>query len=222
MPLACENAASANPQGESLPTRCGGGSVVIGELKPTPSSPPTRTPGPPTPTRTPAPPTATREPTRTAPPHAELAIGSSTGAPGEAVLIDVTLADVEEGYEVAGIQNDIVFPPGAHVGIKEDGKPDCSVNPAIDKEATAFAFVPSACAFPGCTRMRALVLSLSNLDAIPPGSVLYACRWTVSGDARAGDIVPLACANAAAGDPDGNAIGLRCPDGEISVVAQTP
>ena len=174
---------------------------MIGELPPTPSSPPTRTPGPPTPTRTPGPPTATREPTRTPPPHAELAIGSSTGARGEEVLIDVTLAEVEEGYKVSATQNDIVFPPGAHVVIKEDGKPDCSVNPAIDKEATAFAFMPSACAFPGCTRMRALVLAIDNVDPIPPGSVLYTCRWMLSDDAAAGDALPLPCEEALASDP---------------------
>ncbi len=188
-------------------------SVVIGELPPTPT---------PQPTRTPAPPTPTRQPTRTVAPHAELALGTAAGAPGEEILVDVTLADVEQGYEVSATQNDILFPPGAHVVIKEDGKPDCSVNPAIDKGATAFAFLPSACAFPGCTSMRALVLAIDNVDPIPPGSVLYTCRWMLSDEAAAGDALPLPCEEALASDPGGVALGLRCASGEISVAAPPP
>jgi hypothetical protein len=77
---------------------------------------------------------------------------------------------------VAGTQNDINFPREAQIAATDNDTPDCAVNPDIGKEATGFVFLPHGCT-PGvdCTGVRALVLSTSNVDPIPDGSVLYTC-----------------------------------------------
>ena len=61
------------------------------------------------------------------------------------------------GAAIAGTQNDIGFDPQqVAVVAKPNGKPDCSPNPAIGKEGTAFSFQPSQlhdpAAAPACAR----------------------------------------------------------------------
>ena len=81
----------------------------------------------------------------------------------------------------------------------------CVVNGDLNKGGTAFAFQPSGCEGDACTGVRALVLSLSNVDPIPSDSVLYTCRVQIASDAAGGDD-PLTCSNAGASDPGGIAI----------------
>jgi hypothetical protein len=60
------------------------------------------------------------------------------------------------------------------------------VNPEILKSA-GFGFEPFGCT-PGrtCTWVRVLILSLSDFDAIPDGSLLYTCQIGISPRARVG------------------------------------
>jgi len=169
-------------------------------------------------TVTPTPPaTATRtaSATNTALPiAASIIVGSAVGEPGAAVSVPVSLAT---DAEVAGVQVDIAFDPETPILPDNDDDPNCRVNPSIDKGGTSFAYQPADCT-PGedCTGVRAIVLSLSNLDPIPDGSQLFTCTVTVTADAEAG-AYPLVCSNPGAGDPDGNRLGADCTDGAITV-----
>ncbi len=92
----------------------------------------------------------------------------------------ITVKLVTGGNEVAGTQNDLVFPAGVAVKTRSNGRPDCAVNPDINKGGTSFAFRTAGCP-EGSTCVRALVLATDNVDPIPDGSVLYTCNVTVSG-----------------------------------------
>lgn len=52
-------------------------------------------------------------------------------------MVGVTLT---AGSPVAGTQNDVAFPPDAPIAAAQNGRPDCTVNPAMD--ATVFSFQP--------------------------------------------------------------------------------
>ena len=143
-----------------------------------------------------------------------LAIGGALGAAGETVDVAVTLV---AGGAVAGIQNDIGFDPEIPIAARPNGRPDCAVNPAIDKPGTSFGFLPPSCQ-PGvdCTGVRALVLSLDNVELIPVGAVLYTCQVAIAATAEPGPY-SLRCSGAAASDPDGNPLQTSCRDGGVQV-----
>ena len=141
--------------------------------------------------------------------------------PGGSVSISVTLQS--EGSAVAGTQNDIAFAPEAAIRASSAGKPLCSVNPAIDKSATAFSFQPPRCTVgTDCTAIRALVLSLSNVDAIPDGSNLYNCDIAIAADTERDQEYPLTCSGAGSSDPAGVALQTACTDGTVTVSGGTP
>ena len=122
---------------------------------------------------------------------------------------------LETEADVAGTQNDIAFNPSARIAADGDD-PRCTVNAAIDKDATTFAFLPAGCT-PGddCTSVRALILAFANLDPIPSGSTLYTCEVEIAEDATGS--YPLTCSEPGAGDPDGTRLGADCTDGTITV-----
>ncbi|HSP97372.1 MAG TPA: hypothetical protein VL049_09045, partial [Candidatus Dormibacteraeota bacterium] len=145
---------------------------------------------------------------------AALAIGSASGTAGESVSVSVMLAS---GGNVAGTQNDIAFSVEAPIAAKANGRPDCTVNPTINKGATSFAFQPPNCiAGSDCTAVRAIVLALDNVDPIEVGAILYECRVAIALSAGP-DRFPLVCSLAGASDPDGNALAISCSDGAVSV-----
>src|SRR5215813_7987231 len=112
-------------------------------------------------------------------------VGSATGAPGQQVQFSVVLHTA--GQSVAGVQDDIAFDSiNTPVAASGAGRPDCTVNPDINKEATGFSFQPPGCTGTGCTAFRALVLSFSNVDPIADGSVMYTCKVNISPGAAGG------------------------------------
>jgi len=142
-------------------------------------------------------------------------VGSATGAPGQQVQFSVILHTA--GAAVAGVQDDIGFDSfNTPVGVNGSGRPDCTVNPAINKEATAFAFQPPGCVGAACTAFRALVLSFSNVDPIADGSVMYSCNVTISPGASPGTY-PLVVSNVGMSTPDGQAIASTGTNGAIIV-----
>jgi MYXO-CTERM domain-containing protein len=176
-------------------------------------------------------------------------VGSTSGDIGEDGLsFDVTLEIPDAGTEVAGTQNDITFSGGigAQIQIKAkagkcsvtratecfvDGDcpegetcrgvaPDCTVNPDIDKTGTSFAFQPSNCQGEACTGIRALVLSLANVDPIPDGSVLYSCAVQIN--STASGTIPLTCSNPGSSDPAGGALDTTCTNGSVTVGSTAP
>lgn len=153
---------------------------------------------------------------------ATVVLGSASGDAGDTVSIDVSL---NTGTDVAGTQNDITVAAPLAIAARTQGTrqvPDCTANGDIDKGGTSFAFQPPNCT-PGenCTGVRALVLSLSNVDPIPDGSVLYSCNIAIAGDADNGDY-PLTCSNPGASDPAGGALNTACTNGTITVGGEVP
>jgi hypothetical protein len=142
-------------------------------------------------------------------------VGSASGAAGQQVMFSVSLSTA--GATVAGVQDDIAFDSlNTPIAATPTGRPDCAVNPSIGKEATTFAFQPPGCSGAACTAFRALVLSFSNVDPIPDGSVLYTCKVNISPGAAAGSY-PLAVSNVGMSTPDGQAIVSTGTDGAIIV-----
>lgn len=117
----------------------------------------------------------------------------------------VTVSLDAEGAEIAGTENLLTFDGGLRVAAKANGKPNCTVNEDIDKGATSFAFQPSGCSGEACERVKALVLSLENVNPIPDGSVLYTCVVTGEGT--------LGCDAPGASDPAGNPVVTTCGGG---------
>ncbi len=153
-------------------------------------------------------------------PHGVLRIGRVRGEPGTIASVDVTLIDVDEGFDIVATQNDLSV-DGDQIALVEntDGDPGCVVNPELGREATTFRFQPPDCGITGsCTGVRALVLSFFNLDAIPSGSVLYTCNVAILANAEPGAVYALPCALALASSPEGDPIDLECEDGAIEVI----
>jgi hypothetical protein len=141
------------------------------------------------------------------------------GGPDETVDVEVRLTT--NGNLVAGAQLDIEFPAAVPVESRGDSRPNCTVNPDINKNGTSFAYVPFLCS-PGidCLAVRALVLSLSNVDPIPDG-LLFTCRFRIPSGAEIDTIYPLPVANLGASDPDGFSLPLVGAGGSIVVVEGT-
>jgi hypothetical protein len=147
---------------------------------------------------------------------ASLDVGSGTGARGDAAQFDVSLRT--GGQPVAGTQNDLFFDPALSATAQADGRPNCGVNPDIDKSSTAFAFIPVGC-HPGvdCKGIRAIVIATDNNAPIPDNSVLYTCKLLIPSDTAPGSY-GLTAAGVVASDPTGNQLPITSSSGEITVV----
>jgi hypothetical protein len=203
-------------------------SVVAGTLSvtcpsPTPTPTPTLTLTPtPTPTVTLASsqtPTLSRTftrpptPTVTPVPDGAIIVGDATGFAGRQVTFEVRL---QTGRAlIAGVQNDITYDPNfGMISPKGNGRPDCSVNPDIDKSSTSFTYLPPGCT-PGsdCTGIRAIVFSTANVSPIPDRSVLYTCKFAIA--PRATGTSVLINSNARASDPEGKSVQVAVANGSI-------
>jgi hypothetical protein len=144
----------------------------------------------------------------------QLHIGTANGLPGQTATFDVTLD--AGGEQVAGAQIDIGFQALTPVLANFQGRPTCTVNPAINKNASAYAFQPPGCFGSQCVAMRALILAFDNVDPIPDGSVLFTCTVQISPAATNG-VYPLTASNALVSDPVGNALSTVGTDGAVIV-----
>jgi hypothetical protein len=122
---------------------------------------------------------------------------------------------------VAGVQNDIAFDPLTPVVATTAGEPDCTVNPAIDKDATTFTFLPMNCEPGSCTGMRAFVLSTVNTNPLADGAELYSCNVAIDSTAPLGTY-PLIASMPVASAPDASMLPAIASDGEIEVVEAPP
>lgn len=197
VPLPCERAAAASPDQRLLPVDCYGGGVIVQSLAtPTPTFTPTRT--------WTAPPFVSPTPT----PAVRLRIGTSAGRPGDLVAVPVRLS---ADAPVVGALVDLVLPNGgAEFAVTGVGLPDCAVNPEIDKDDTAFGFWPFGCT-PGldCAAVRAVVLSLRDVDPLPADVELFSCRLRIAD--RASGIVPLVCGSAQTSPPQARQLADNYP-----------
>ena len=99
--------------------------------------------------------------------------------------------------------------------------PACAVNPAINKEASMFGFLPSGCVpAQDCTGVRSLVFSLIDPNRpITDGSVLYTCSVDIAPTAIPGEY-PLRIGNvvlAYPSPPGGPVLGATGISGKIVV-----
>jgi len=145
-----------------------------------------------------------------------LQIGSASVQPGGVAEIDVVLGAA--GAVVAGVQNDIGVSPELLAGAA-GSRPDCHVNPDIEKSDTLFSYLPSG--------IRAIVIAFDNTDPIPDGSILYTCKFNIPASA-VGGVYPLPCSSAGASDPAGRSLAVECSGGvikvgeDVTVVTPTP
>lgn len=144
-------------------------------------------------------------------------VAPATGAPGEVVAVAVSLRG--EGATVVATQNLLAFGRDVFVAPRANGQPDCTVNPAIEKEATGFRFVPVECdPTADCTAVRVFVLSFQSLDPIPDG-LLYTCQVQIAADTPPGEY-PLALAELGVSLPGGVLAPADGTPGVITVVAE--
>ena len=124
---------------------------------------------------------------------------------------------IRRGSTCQAVQNDIIFDRHTAVAARANGKPDCVVNPAIDKNASGFAFQPPTCASSGdCDRLRAVIIAIDNSDLIPNGAVLYTCSVDIAADAAPGTY-PLENIEVVASAPQGVRVMSTGTDGQIVV-----
>lgn len=143
-----------------------------------------------------------------------------SGLPGTRHTLDVAL---RTDVEVAGTGNDLTFSPQTPIAARPNGRPDCELGDDVPRPyGTSFAFMPSGCE-PGvtCSGIRALVLSLESVRAIPDGTVLYSCGLDIAADARPGTYA-LTVSDVGASDPDGGSLLVGGRDGAVIVEAPTP
>lgn len=153
---------------------------------------------------------------------ASIDVGSASGAAGQQVTFEVTLSTM--GKEVAGSQNDINFDPiNTPIASRTSGKPDCTVNANINKDATLFGFRPPGCSTGAgtCNAVRVLVIADDNVEAIPDGSVLYTCRVNISDTAVLGRYA-LSTSGLSLSDSSGSRVSATGSDGEIEVLPNAP
>jgi len=100
-------------------------------------------------------------------------------SPGTTTAV-LTMSLATGDNQIAGLQADVTFPIEGSIAVKANGEPDCTVNPAINKGGTSFAFRPNGCGGTGCSTVRVLVLAIDNVDPIPDGSVLFSCNVSVA------------------------------------------
>jgi hypothetical protein len=144
----------------------------------------------------------------------QIVLGKVSGAAGQKVKVNATLQS--GGQKLAGTQNDIGFDP-AQISIpaKSNGKPDCAANGALGKEGTAFSFLPAGCKTGACTSVRALVLSLSSVDPIPDGAMLYTCTVQISSAAKGAQA--LSPSRVGFSSPSGQAVNGGGVNGSVTV-----
>jgi len=162
-------------------------------------------------------PAPTASPTPTIDPaHAVVVqVGAATGAAGQRVQFSVTLDT--KGLNVSAVQNDIIFDRHTSVAVRANGKPDCVVNPAIDKNAGGFAFQPPTCTSSGdCDRIRAVIIAFDNSELIPNGALVYTCNVDIAAGAAPG-AYPLHNIEVVASSPAGSPVLSTGADGEIVV-----
>jgi hypothetical protein len=152
---------------------------------------------------------------------ATIAMDTAVALPGARTVLTARLA-VPTGARIAGTQNDVVLGPQVRIPAKPNGRPMCRLNPDILLGGSSFAFIPAGCDPIGeCIGIRALVLSVYNVDPIADGTVLYDCDVAVAPDAAPGQY-RLELVNPAAADLDGNPVPVNIADGVVVVQGPAP
>jgi hypothetical protein len=90
------------------------------------------------------------------------------------------------------------------------------------REAQAFGFRPLGCdPASSCVAVRAIVLSIANVDPMPDGSLLYTCDVIIDRDADPGTY-PIEILSTGVSSPQGEPIVSTGRNGTLAVQAATP
>jgi hypothetical protein len=126
---------------------------------------------------------------------ATVQVATVNGAPGATVQLQVSLQKGESEV-VAGTQNDFYYNPAVlSVPKTDENKPQCLVNPDINKKIDGmldfgFGFLKDGQACnpntETCNGVRAIVLATDNVDPISL-SLLYTCSVKIADGAALGD-----------------------------------
>jgi hypothetical protein len=144
-------------------------------------------------------------------------VPGTNGAAGDTVSISLQLRAQDE--TIVAAQNDLGFDRrNTPVASLANGMPDCTVDPATGKDSALFGFQPIGCGTSvPCTAVRAVILSLDNIDPIPNGSTLYTCRVAIAASAAPGTY-PLTVSGVVLVDPEANELpGSQGVNGSIAV-----
>lgn len=122
-------------------------------------------------------------------------VATVNGAPGSSVQLQVTLQKGESEI-IAGTQNDFSYDPAVlSVPKTAEGKPQCTVNPDLNKKIDGmldfgFGFLKDGQACnpdtDTCNGVRAIVLASDNVDPITL-PLLYSCTVNIAAGAPLGD-----------------------------------
>ncbi len=183
---------------------------------------PTDTPEPATPE--PATPTPTVVPATPTPTPAcgddctVVTLAAANGPAGSRVTLSARLSARREA--IAGVDLTLALDRDLSVAVTTRGLPDCRVDPAIDKPASAFRFAPHGCT-PGrdCSGVRALVIAVDNVDPIADGATLFTCTLDIAARARPGRRT-LSIARLDASDANGWPTAAKAANGEMTVLAR--
>lgn len=131
-----------------------------------------------------------------------IAASSVSGVRCSSVWFNVTLDP--QGKSVAGTQNDITYST-ANIPIAT-----CEVDATLDKGLSW--------SYPASGKVRGLILSTSNSNAILSPRVLYRCRVDIPATATLGTY-PLTVSSTLATDPLGNSKTLTGQNGQVTITA---
>lgn len=145
-------------------------------------------------------------------------VGSATVRAGDDALIQVWLHS-DPFDAVAAVEHEIVFDSATPPRLDANQRPNCSVNPSLEKESTQFGLAPPVCGngATACTAVRAVVVSIQNVGRIPDGALLYKCIFSTNG-APAGHY-PLRNTRLSYATPEGSDRSAVALDGEVFVRA---
>jgi hypothetical protein len=149
-------------------------------------------------------------------PDAGIVIGTAQGEVGDQVAFGVTLHVLESGAGVVGAELDVGFTASTPV-VDADGAPQCTVNAAIEKDAT-FAFTPPDCD-PGvdCSGIHASIVPDENLDPIADDATLFTCLVELLEPGT----FPLTASNAETSDVNGDPLFTVSTNGGV-IAAEAP
>lgn len=132
-----------------------------------------------------------------------ISLSSVSGVRCSSVWFNVTLDP--QGKSIAGTQNDISYST-ANIPI------------ATCQKDTNLTDKDLSWSYPATGKVRGLILSTSNSDAIGSASVLYRCRVDIPATATLGTYT-LTVSNTLAADPLGNSKTLTGQNGQITITS---
>ena len=134
----------------------------------------------------------------------------------------VLVLDTNSASVVGNCKARIAFSEASIEVTTASGKPQCAVNPTIAKPSTSFVFhyrlVRAMPSHPACTGVRAIVLSLDDVNPIADQSVLYTCVVEAPPTAAVG-VFALHASAVANSDP-GSLLPAVAVDERVSRTAQ--